>query len=114
MTADEKELRDDLDGRKGSEAEWKREAADVRVKANSTQVVSFRMANNEFQALSEELERSGMKMAEFMREAIALRMASGRPDVTVMGKLTEWSKFRLVRSSTMNPVPDAPPLTVAM
>lgn len=114
MTTDEKQMRQQADAKRGDEGDWKRDPADIQVKSAASQVVSFRLSSDEFQALSIELERSGLKLPDFMREAIALRLASGKPDVTVMGRLTEWSKLQLTRSSTLNPVPDAPPLTVAM
>ena len=81
-------IADELDATRGDESEWKKEPANIEVRTTgSSQVVSFRMPPEEFDAMTEALSLSGQSVSEFVRSAIQLRLMAGKVFHAIQTKL---------------------------
>ena len=74
MGETERETADELYEHRHDADEWSDESVDVEVKPKATSIVSFRLPNDELDALEEAAERSGENLSEFVRKALALRL----------------------------------------
>lgn len=92
------ELANELDASRGDESLWKREAAEVEVRPSGSQVVSFRMPNDEFDQLMEDAASSGESISEYIRGAIRLHhLATAHVHISQLsGDLSRWSRFEIV------------------
>jgi hypothetical protein len=70
----EEELVADLEANRDRDGEWSEEPTAVEVRAKGTDVVSFRLPAEEFEALLEAKSQAGESMSEYIRKALAIRM----------------------------------------
>lgn len=115
-------LADELDAKQGDESQWSQEPVEIQVKPTASQVVSFRMPGDEFDAMVEAAAASGQSISEFARDAIKLRLAAQTAfqAIRVTGKLSDWTRSTYRTSENQNPADPEPdrtrtmPITVAM
>jgi hypothetical protein len=70
---DEKALAAELESTRDDVGEWSEERAEIEVRPNRSQVVSFRLPVDELEMLTSAAELAGESVSEFIREAIESR-----------------------------------------
>lgn len=73
MTKKDKDLAESFQKRRNDPARLEKPAVKVEVKRPTSQVVSFRMPEEEFLGLMEAVEASGQTLTDYVREAVRMR-----------------------------------------
>lgn len=120
--SDEAELAAELYEHRDDPAQWAEEPEQIEVRQSRSDVVSFRMPTEEFEALIEASREASESTSEFIRKAIAIRMhgvaigpavevSTGASRLLVRSHIVTASRTANLAESF---VPDLPPLTSAI
>lgn len=74
MNENRRKLAEELYEHRNDPGEWNEEADEIEVKPRRSSVLSFRLPPDELAALERDMERTGEKLSEYIRTALALRL----------------------------------------